>query len=237
MHLFFDESGTHAIGRLVLTGAVEVLNLNLVEGLVEQLKQRSVAQDHLWQGDDAKRGAFARRGFHYAEDNAGVQGEFVSAFGGLPFRASVAYSRKTLGLSTEELLIAMYFTQVLNLLRKYRGEHLVLVFEENPMMNGLYSKLVEHARSYCQSDDRRQVEVWIGEKPNAGLSLVDYVVGIVGSRLAYYLGLDVKPQPYKIAHYDAIRARLSHLFELDDGRYRSRSGDNMLLRAQPESST
>lgn len=236
VHIFFDESGTHDDSPLVLTGAVEVLNMGLVDSSMSELRQRVLVQDHLWQGDDAKRAAFAGRGFHYTEDNASVQGELVSAFAALPFRASVTYSTKTLTLSLEDLLINMFFTQVLNLLRKYAGEHVVLVFEENSNMNAIYSKLVERVHGSFNFD-RSRVEVWIGEKPNAGLSLVDYVIGIVGSRLLHYLDLESRSMPYKVAHYDAIQPRISHIFEIDGGRYRSKFGDTLLLRARPESST
>lgn len=235
--VFLDESGTHAASALTSVGAVEIGNLKLVEANMERLKQRALASAFLWQGSDAKRHAFADRGFHYTEDSASVQALLVEAFREVPFRSSVYFSRRTVELSTPDLLTVMYVVMVRTFMQKHRALRVAYVFEENQELNALYSRIVA---SVCEELEVDPVShsAFIASKPSAGLSLVDYVLGITTVRLENHLGLTSEPPPpFKLAHYDALIHRMSHLLDFDSGHHRSGYREIMLESAPPRSST
>lgn len=235
-YLFFDESGTHESSPLMLAGAVEIGNLPLVSDGVQSLQRRALASSHLWQGNQSKRASFAQRGFHYTEDNAGVQGMLVNGFSELPFRSSVMFSRRSIDLRTTDMLINMYFAMVRNYARKHRSRKIVFVFEENSALNDVYSRIVASAMESLHSDIPEHVTL-IGTKPSAGLSLVDYLLGIVAARLTHYYNITGQVHPYKISHYESLATRISHVLDFDAGVHRSRFRDIMFERASPTPST
>lgn len=217
---YLDESGTHAGSARVMIGAIATMNGSEMDRIVEERVADLLADDDLWISPVGKREDFRRRGFHHSEDDDTVRGRFQETLGQIEFRAHVCHSRRAIELSDEELLIVMYYTVVRNLLRRYAGQELELVFEENPSLNSLYGQLTAHAVENLDEMNQARAEVAarIGTKPSAGLSVVDYVLAFTGHYLddqdANALA-GRRPKTFQLARFETLKRDMAHLVDFD----------------------
>lgn len=225
--VYLDESGTHEGSAHVLVGALVSLDAEGLEHAVAERAAEVAADSSLWTMEPGKRAVFSRRWFHHSEDDDTVRGRFAETLGILEFRAHVCYSRRTLGLADTDLLLVMYYTVARNLLRRYAGQELEFIFEENPAMNSLYGQLAKHAVGELArlGTPIASATARLGRKPLGGLSAVDYVLAFTEHHLAQASESGSRtPKPFQLGRFQQIGPHLAHLIDFDSAVHRRQLG-------------
>lgn len=185
------------VGERILVGAVVVPDPNSLEAGVDACARRLLADDFVWAArskSEERRELFAQEGFHYVRDDGQVLRDGLNEMLQHPIRAHVCYSHLewTPDADYQDTLTAMYFTLVRTLLQRYAGAHLELVFEQESSMDSRYGMIIQHAVDVLDRDSqkvprrpRATVEARIAEKPNGGLSTVDYCLGVANLGLRH----------------------------------------------------
>lgn len=218
--VFLDESGTSASEPHLLAGAIVSLDADALDERVDRQARSVLAADHLWASNPSKRARFQVRGFHHAEDDDTVRGLMATTMEEIQFRAHVCVSRKTIGLDVQDSLIVMFFMLCSNLMRRYRGCFMNFVFEENEMLNRYFARIVAEAAETLRLDGTK---CYVGTKPLAGLSVVDYVLAFAGVAMPELLAEDGdrRIENFKLARYRSLGPHVAHLFDFDRAVHRS----------------
>jgi hypothetical protein len=207
VHVYIDESGTHEGSSRILVGAVATTaNADLADS-IRKSQGEALATAHHWQGNNDKRSRFARVGYHYTEDLPSIQDSLLAMLPKLSFRAHVIYSQRALRLSDEEIQIASIALLLLNTARRYKAFQINYIFEEDSAKNSLYGKLISYAAVHT---GHKHITGFIASKPDPGVSVVDYVIGIASD----YLDQDSK-QAFRRHRFDSLQPHLAHVLDLD----------------------
>lgn len=185
MDVFLDESGTHAGSALLLVGAAVIPSVSAIEHEIVTAHSAVLADAAFWP-DTGRRDKFARRGFHHTDDSFAVREAFIGRLRRMDFRAHVAYSRRELGLADHELRINMLYTIVRNIALRYRTTGVRFIFEREPSMNHVFSKLVGTVAHDLElgGNPVGTLETLVAGKDSPALSLIDYVLAISAEALA-----------------------------------------------------
>ncbi len=222
---YLDEANTHAGSARVLVGAAVTLSGETLEAAVEQRKRQIYTEGSYWSQTPEKREPFGTRGFHHCDDDDTVRSMFVESLSGLDFRSHVCFSRRSVDLPDEDLLLVMYHILVRNLARRYAGLRLDLIFEENSALDRHYGGIVRHALTELVRQDSPLADVAarIGAKPLGGLSVIDYVLAITNDRIATEDQAADRPRfPFRISRFDAIGRHMAHVIDFDTAAHRRR---------------
>lgn len=220
--VYLDETGTQTGSQRTMIGAVVALDPIELERVVTRRKGEVAADSSLWP-DASKRQEFVRDGFHHSVDDDTVRDRFIETMRDLNFRAHVCYShRKVKGLNDDDLLLAMHYSVIRNLLRRYAGQELELVFETNASLDKHYGRLTMHAISSLSEagSPRAKAFARIGDKPLGGLSVVDYVLALSEVHLQQQAGGAVPP--FRAARFARIASHMAHLIDFDAAAHRRR---------------
>lgn len=220
--VYLDETGTHAGARRMMVGAVVTLNAIDLEGAVSRRKDEVAADKSLWP-DPGKRPLFRDSGFHHHDDDETIRDRFIETMQTLDFRAHVCFTHRALtGMTDPDLLLVMYHAMVRNLLRRYAGEEVELIFETKSDLDPLYGRIVEHAVESLDMSHapRASVIARIGDKPLGGLSVVDYVLALTEVHLQKQDGLKV--DAFRLARFTRIGPHMAHLIDFDAATHKRR---------------
>lgn len=213
--VYLDETGTHAGAPRIMIGAVVTMQPTELERVVTLRRQELAADSSLWP-DASKRPLFAEEGFHHTKDDETIRDRFIETMRTLDFRAHVCYSRRGIkGLADNDLLVVMHYAVVRNLLRRYAGQEVNLVFETKSDMDSLYGRLVKHALDSLDTAYAPRASVWarIGDKPLGGLSVADYVLALTEQHLQQQSGERV--EAFRVARFARIASHMAHLIDFD----------------------
>lgn len=210
--VFLDESGTHGNSQRLLVGAVVVPDREAVESTVIEAFEDVIAQSAHWSTSKQIR-EFIRRGFHFNDDVFSVRDEFMCRLSTMNIRIHIAYSASGPGSGWYSRAASMYYTLARTLLRRYRGYSLHFVFEQQPVMNRLYSGIITLAAESLQNPDGDEQEslswdVTVANKDDPALGVVDYALAAVNARL------DIADSANFKARY--IHAFASHVAQILD---------------------
>ena len=213
--VYLDETGTHVGASRIMIGAVVTRQPTELERVVTLRREELAADRSLWP-DSAKRPMFAAEGFHHSTDDETIRDRFIETMQTLDFRAHVCYSRRGInGLDDDDLLVVMHYAVVRNLLRRYAGQEVSLVFETKSEMDSLYGRIVKHAVESLDSAYAPRASAWarIGDQPLGGLSVADYVLALTELHLQQQSGDQV--QPFRVARFARIASHMAHLIDFD----------------------
>lgn len=220
VHIYLDESNTHASSPRVLVGAVATMENEHLVKLIRDTQNELLAMPHPWQQDPDKRSRFAQVGPHYTEDLPSVQDAFVSLLPRLSFRAHLIHSARGLALSDREIQAVGFHLLLLNTARRYRAFPINYIFEEDSAKNRLYGRLLNNVINLT---GHPRISGYITGKPNAGISVVDYVMGVAADHLD-----TTKPQ-FRRSRYDSVVPHVAHLMDLDTAAHISRQKGKLFL--------
>ena len=225
-------------GRRLFVGAVVVSDGRALEMALAQGAHELLADSLTWElrgtrpGGKDRRSLFAKEGFHFTNDNPNIRNSGLAIMLAREFRAHVIYSHLRLpGLNQADMQTAMYFTLVKNLLQRYSGSHLELVFENESTMDSRYGQIVKHAidtldraNNHKRRQPRASVEARISRKPNGGLSTVDYCLGAanLGLQARYADGREGAPRDTEREVVARLDRHLAHVADFDLAIHRQR---------------
>lgn len=221
---YLDESGTHGRSSRIMVGAIVTLSDASLHSTVDARVKEIAADNSLWTSN-TKRAEFQCSGFHHNEDDDTVRDRFIETMRTLDFRAHICFSRRAFPeLADTELLIVMFYSIVRNLLRRYAGQHLDLIFETNSEMNQFYGPISEHAIRTLLSSGMRSATATacIGTKPSSGLSVVDYMLALTSLKLDGEEGMEIKP--FQTGRFRRVGSHMAHLVDFDQAAHRRRLG-------------
>lgn len=222
--VYFDESGTHKGSQFLLVGAVVSTTPRELERTTHTLQEKLVANDYLWSSTPEKRDVFKAHGFHHNEDSENIRGQFIDHLQTANIRAHVCYSQRSLQVPDDALLLNMYFVLIQNLVRRYWGSRLRLVFEENEALNMYFARISAEvvARLKLRTDDAPQT--FIGSKPMPGLAAVDYILAVcktvLGDEQSRISAAPISNN-FRRERYEALRPHIASLINFDHAIYRS----------------
>lgn len=222
---YFDETGTDLGSTRVMVGAAVTLDGVGLEQRVTARSQEVAADSSMWPVAE-KRPKFVAAGFHHNEDDETVRDRFLETMRTLDFRAHVLYSHRAIkGLDDTDLLLTMYFTLVRNLLRRYAGEDVDLIFETKSELDPYYGRIVLHAvESLARIDAPRpsSASARIGMKPMGGLSVIDYTLAVTEAHIRSLTGSN--EAPFRQARFTRVGTHMAHLMDFDTAAHRRKLG-------------
>lgn len=220
------------IGNRLLIGAVVAADGPLLETSLAEQARRLLADPMAWESrpprPDKKdrRDLFAKEHFHFTHDSLNVRQAALATMLEHSVRAHVLYTHLAWesGMNETDIQTAMYFTLLRNLLRRYAGAHVRLVFENESKMDRIYGQIVQSAIASLDRATKRKarqprasVEARIGRKPNGGLSAVDYCLGVANLGLQVRHGDAEVPQPaaHELESVARLDRHISHVLNFD----------------------
>lgn len=217
--VFLDESGTEAGSTRLLVGAVATLDPEGLTQDVDVARSAIVADSTLW-SSDKKRTKFQATGFHHCDDSVTIRDRFVEVLRTLPIRVHVGYAAPEFaGLGTTRLMSIMYSVLITNIIQRYRGLAVELVFETNSSLNSLYGRIAGHAQAEADADSnfKSVVTCVIDGKGTAGLAVTDYCLALVRQGLEAEAGM---AQPHEAGMVRRINPQLAHLLDFERALHR-----------------
>lgn len=193
-----------------MVGATAYHDVTAAETAIKAAHQRTLGDNSQWASAE-KRQKFAEVGFHFTEDSESVRTALLSALDTIEFRSYAAYAKHDESIDTAELLTSMYGTLLASVLARYRDYELTVVFEQNPMMDSIYSKIwTALKRSVYGIDNATALR---GSKNAPCLAATDYVLGVTRAHLSG------RALDFQERRFVALGRSYAYLIDFDDDRH------------------
>lgn len=227
-----DQTARREIGERLFVGAVVAPAGEQLEASLEAEAHALLADLPAWESRPPRpdkrdrRELFAREHFHFTNDSLDIRRRALNIMLAHSVRAHVLYSHLewSTDLARADIQAGMYFTLLRNLLRRYAGAQVRLVFENESTMDALYGRILQHAIDGLDRQTRRSqrhprawVQARIGHKPNGGLSTVDYCLGVANLGLNNRLsdGKEAASTPHELESVSRLDRHIAHVLNFD----------------------
>ena len=221
------------VGRRLLIGAAVTSEPGLLNHNLQQEVCAVVADGTMWDPrggnmtPDSRRKRFEKEGFHLTFDSPPIRDRGLKTMLDVDIRFHVFYSNLvTSEFTSGDTHVAMLFTMVHSLLRRYAGSDLTFVFENaNADIEQLYGPIVARATEFLDAAEggkgvsRATAYARIGRKPLGGLAAADYAIGLTN----FDLGQNKEPA---LEHDQRLLLRaaphVAHIMDFDRAIHRRR---------------
>lgn len=213
--LFIDEAEI-AIGKerfLALAIAVTQHPQRIIDDTTA-IWQRHLAD--LWADGNAN--DLEKRGLHFTDATEDLRREYIMRLTSMPFEGYVALAPLTSGVDYQQTYLRLLGAMISRRLMAAESQFAYLDIEQNDKVNQQeIKKCVQKAfDDLKESNNRRPLQFHIEfvAKPHAGVSVPDFLLGVLGKYLQLPLSQPAKPERYRLM-FERLRDKFRLILTLE----------------------
>lgn len=181
---------------------------------------KNIWEEHLsdlWAAGDSK--SIARRGIHFADATEDLRGTYIKALRLLPFDGHVAMASFSSSDKYEATYIKLLKSMIKRRLIAAESTLVTFVIEKNSKVRSQkITEIIEECHSeLIKTNNRHPVrcEIRFVGKPNFGISVPDFLLGVLGGFLMSKTLDKTKPVPRSMLLFERIRDKYRTILDLD----------------------
>jgi retron-type reverse transcriptase len=163
--------------------------------------------------------AIEARGVHFADATQDLKLAYVDRMRALPFEGYVAMARMPDATAYESIYLRLLTSMITRRLMAAESQFAYLVFEENDKVSqSAVRKVVNDAYKSLQSSNNRHPQychVEFAGKPNLGLSVPDFLLGLLGKYLTIVPEPKDRPPVRERLLFERIRDKYRLILDVD----------------------
>jgi RNA-directed DNA polymerase len=166
------------------------------------------------------RSAILKRGMHYSDATEDVRFAYISRMQSLPFEGYVSMARLPSPAEYEATYLRLLNAMIKRRLMAAESKLANLVFEKNNKVSQdlVRQAVMEAYNSLCDADNRHPEEICVQftGKPNLGMSVPDFLLGVLGNYLSPRLDQRGKPLERDKLLFERVRDKYRLILDLDE---------------------
>lgn len=205
-YLFIDEAEFDRDGRAVLALCIAVSQHGPLLASAGAEVLAGAIEDLFAAGNQT---ALAKRGLHYVDATEDVRLEYTKRLAAMRFEGYVAYADYDGPEAYERTYLRLLGAMITRRLMAAESQFAFLYFEQNDKVStAKVEAVVQRAQADLKAqDNRRPANVWIEFvcKPHLGISVPDFLLGVLGRYLKSQKARDGKPEPRERLMFERLR--------------------------------
>jgi hypothetical protein len=178
----------------------------------------------LWAAGD--RAAVAKQGMHFCDATQDMRLAYVERMRTLPFEGYIAMARLPSAAEYESTYMRLLAAVIKRRLMAAESKFASLFFEKNDKVRQpLIRKVVKDAHAALVATDNRRPEAFSVDfvgKPNLGMSVPDFLLGVLGKYLVSPPIQEGRPIPRDVLMFERIRDKYRLILDVDNATEYSR---------------
>lgn len=213
--IFVDEAEFERAGTRVLALAMSVTQHEA--RIVQETREVLDAEmQDIWAAGDIN--ALRKRGLHFADATEDLRQSYVKRLVTMPFEGYVAFHPCSDPRDYESTYLRLLGAMISRRLIAAESQIAILYFEENSKVSkDAIKRLVKSAHDELKRTNNRHPKLYgvqFVSKPNYGISVTDFLLGVLGKYLQSKPAPARKPEPRERLMFDRLRDKYRLILDL-----------------------